>query len=101
MTKRIAALLYIWLLANQCLGQTTSCPGYNYSSPTVNWGNSGAVGHSSGQHDGTAVLTGSCAYTSVGQAYCAVACSADSDRAQGHTIQIPQGLGRARSEHTL
>jgi hypothetical protein len=81
LTKRIVTLLSVWLLASQCLGQITSCPGYNHPSTTINWGNSGGVGHSSGQHDGAAVLTGSCAYTSIGQSNCATACSADAEAA--------------------
>lgn len=75
--RRIAMLLYLWLLASRCFGQTTTCPGYNYNSTPVNYGNEGTIGHETGEHNGAATLTGSCTYTSIGQAYCATACSAD------------------------
>ncbi len=77
--KRITPLLYLWLLSvGQCLGQITSCPGYNYNPPSVSWGNEGTIEHiGNGEHNGAATLSGSCAYTSINQTYCATACSAD------------------------
>ncbi len=77
MKRPITTLLYLALSASTCLGQITSCPGYNYNATTVFYGTDGTIGHVNGEHAGAAELTGQCTYASIGQANCSTTCAAN------------------------